>query len=113
MFNVNKMEKIPFVYAFSRFLFLTGLRIWNRYRAIGGDHVPSAGGLIVASNHASFMDPPIVGCGMMHRHVHFMARNSLFQNRFGSWWARNVGVVSVDRNRGDIAAFKVALAVLK
>jgi len=107
------MEKIPWVYDFSRFLFWLGLRIWNRFRAAGNEHVPAQGGVIIASNHASYLDPPLIGCALKNRYVRFLARDTLFQNRFGHWWADNVGVVFIDRNRGDLAAFKAALAVLK
>jgi len=107
------MEIKPFVYSFSRFLFWLGLKIWNRFHAFGGNNMPAQGGVIIASNHASFLDPPIVGCGLAHRYVRFLARDSLFKNRIGAWWAMNVGVVCIDRTRGDIAAFKAALAVLK
>lgn len=106
-------EKKPFVFLFSRFFLRLGLKIWNRFRVIGSENMPAQGGVIIASNHASFMDPPIVGCGLMHRYVRFMARDTLFQNRIGQWWFENVGVVSLDRNRGDIAAFKAAIALLK
>lgn len=107
------MEKIPLVYRFSRFCFWLGLKLWNRYQAIGRENVPSQGGIIIASNHASYLDPPLVGCALTHRYVRFLARDSLFQNRLGQWWARNVGVVFIDRTKGDLAAFKAALAVLK
>ena len=107
------MEKIPWVYAFSRFGLWLGLKIWNRYQAIGRENVPSQGGIIIASNHASYLDPPLVGCALKQRYVRFLARDSLFQNRLGQWWANNVGVVFIDRNRGDLAAFKAALAILK
>lgn len=107
------MEKIPFVYSFSRFWLWVGLKIWNHYQAIGKENVPYQGGIIIASNHASYLDPPLIGCGLKHRYVRFLARDSLFQNRLGQWWARNVGVVFIDRTRGDLAAFKAALAVLK
>lgn len=107
------MEKIPLVYAFSRFCLWLGLKIWNRYQAIGVEHVPVQGGVIIASNHASFLDPPLAGCALSGRYVRFLARDSLFRNRLGAWWARNVGVVSIDRNRGDLAAFKAALSVLR
>jgi len=107
------MEQIPFVYKLSRFWFWLGLKIWNRFQAFGGNNMPAQGGVIIASNHASFLDPPIVGCGLTQRYVRFLARDSLFQNRIGAWWAGNVGVVCIDRNRGDIAAFKAALSVLK
>ncbi len=107
------MEKIPFIYKISRFWFWLGLKIWNRFQAFGSDNMPAEGGVIIASNHASFLDPPLVGCGLMHRYVRFLARNTLFQNRVGEWWSRNVGVVCIDRTRGDIAAFKAALSVLQ
>lgn len=107
------MEKIPFIYSFSRFCLWLGLKIWNRYQAIGAGYVPTQGGVIIASNHASYLDPPIAGCALTSRYVRFLARNSLFRNRLGDWWARNVGVVFIDRTKGDRAAFKAALTVLK
>ncbi|MDO9541035.1 MAG: lysophospholipid acyltransferase family protein [Kiritimatiellia bacterium] len=107
------MEKIPFIYNFSRFWLWVGLRIWNRYRASGKENVPAQGGIIIASNHASYLDPPLLGCALKHRYVRFLARDSLFQNRLGQWWANKVGVVFIDRNRGDLAAFKAALTILK
>lgn len=107
------LEKKPLVFLFSRFWLRLGLKLWNRFRAIGSKNMPLQGGVIIASNHASFMDPPIVGCGLMHRYVRFMARDTLFRNRVGQWWAEGVGVVDIDRTRGDIAAFKAAIALLK
>lgn len=107
------IDKIPFLYRFCRFFIMLWLKTWLRYEAHGGDNVPPGGGCIVASNHASFLDPVVVGCGMMHRHVRFMARDTLFNNRLSMWWADGVGVVRIDRTRGDVAALKSALAVLK
>ena len=111
--SIKTVENKPWVFLFSRFLFRLGLKIWNRFQAFGSENMPAQGGVIIASNHASFMDPPIVSCGLMHRYVRFMARDTLFKNRVGKWWAENIGVVSIDRNRGDVAAFKAALAILK
>jgi len=107
------MDKIPPVYSVSRFGLWLWLKIWNRFSSTGAENVPLQGGVIVASNHASYLDPPLVGCDLPKRYVRFLARNTLFKNRIGQWWARNVGVVFIDRNRGDIAAFKTALGVLK
>ncbi|MFN2352859.1 MAG: lysophospholipid acyltransferase family protein, partial [Kiritimatiellia bacterium] len=75
--------------------------------------VPATGGCIIASNHASFIDPPAVVCGVWHRHVRFMARETLFKNPLTRWWAGAVGVVPLDRTKGDIAAMRMALNVLK
>ena len=107
------IEKNPGIFVVSRFWLRLGLKIWNRFQSVGSDNIPKRGGVIIASNHASFLDPPIVGCGLMHRYVHFIARDTLFKKRIGAWWSRNVGVVCIDRNRGDIAAFKTALMILK
>jgi 1-acyl-sn-glycerol-3-phosphate acyltransferase len=111
--ETDNAEKQPLVFLLSQFWLRLGLKIWNRFRAIGSENMPARGGVIIASNHASFMDPPIVGCGLLHRYVRFMARDTLFQNRIGQWWFESVGVVSINRNRGDIAAFKAALSVLR
>lgn len=42
-------------------------------------NVPMEGGLILAVNHASYLDPPAVACAMP-REISFMARRSLFKN---------------------------------
>lgn len=107
------MDKIPLVYSVSRYLLWLGLRIWNRYCTIGAENVPLEGGVIIASSHASYLDPPLAGCVLTKRYVRFLTRSTLFKRKLGNWWARNVGVVFIDRDRGDIAAFKAALAVLK
>lgn len=107
------MDKIPLVYSISRFGLWLGLKIWHRYQAIAPENVPPVGGVIIAANHASFLDPPLAGCALPRRYVRFLARSTLFRNKIGQWWAEQVGVVFIDRNRGDLAAFKAALAVLK
>lgn len=106
-------ENMPFCFVFFRWICCVVLRVFFLYRAQGGEHAPAAGGCIIASNHASFLDPPALGCGVMHRHVRFMARETLFKNRLTRCWARAVGVVPLDRTRGDIAALRTALTVLK
>lgn len=111
--HITTVEKDPVVFVFSRFIMWVGLKIWNRFQAIGSDNMPERGGVIIASNHASFLDPPLVACGLMHRYVRFIGRDTLFQNRVGAWWAENIGVLCIGRIRGDIAAFKAALIVLK
>lgn len=107
------MEKKPFIFTFSRRLMIIWMRMWFRYTARGGEQVPLEGGCLIASNHASFLDPMVVGCGVMHRFVRFMARDTLFKNRLFLWWADGMGVVRINRSRGDVAALKDALAVLK
>jgi 1-acyl-sn-glycerol-3-phosphate acyltransferase len=54
------------------------LRLFCRLRITGAEKVPASGAAILASNHQSFLDPVVVGCGLT-RHCHYLARESLFK----------------------------------
>ena len=41
-------------------------KCYFRWRVYNAERVPLQGGLILASNHASFVDPPLVGSGVGH-----------------------------------------------
>lgn len=110
--KVERMHNLP-VYAVSTYLFKVGLVLWNRFKVYGVKNIPNQGGVLVASNHASFLDPPAVGAGYRKRPVHFMARNTLWNSRFGSWWMDHVGCIPVSRGTGDIRALKVTIKMLQ
>jgi 1-acyl-sn-glycerol-3-phosphate acyltransferase len=100
-------------YNVARRLLKAGLLVWNRFTARGAENVPATGGCIIVSNHASFLDPPIISAGVRHRQVRFMARDTLFEGRFMSWFMPAVGVIPLDRTRGDIGALRKAIQLLK
>lgn len=90
------------------------LTICNRYRVYGLDNVPKTGGVIIASNHASYLDPPAVGAASRRiRMTHFMARDTLFHNPFLRLLFRHVGVIPLDREKGDMKAMKTAIQLLR
>ena len=101
------------IYQFSTRLFKLFLLIWHRLRIRGADHIPDQGGVLIASNHASFLDPPVVGVGYRGRPIHFMARDTLWNSRFGSWWMGKVGCIPVARGTGDMKALKLTIRALK
>jgi 1-acyl-sn-glycerol-3-phosphate acyltransferase len=68
-----------------------------RRRESGSQHIPAEGPFILASNHASLMDPPLVGSACP-RPISYLARESLFKNPLGGWILRSVGCVPVDRD---------------
>jgi len=76
------------VKAFSR----TGLR----FRIEGLDHVPRTGPLIVACNHISFWDPPLVGSNFP-RPLHFLAKAELFQNKVFGAMLRGYNSIPIQR----------------
>jgi CMP/dCMP kinase len=59
-------------------------RLFLRIRVVGREHIPLKGPLIVACNHISFWDPPLVG-SLFPRVLAFLAKEELFQNKvFGA-----------------------------
>ncbi len=65
----------------------------------GLENLPETGGYIVAANHASHLDPPIVG-QFLPRQVSFFARKTLWKPGLAAWWLTAVGTIPVDRDGG-------------
>ena len=88
--------------------FRTLYTVYFRWRVFGAENVPESGGVILASNHASFLDPPLVGSGL-NRGINYLARESLF--RFPGMGAllRSWNAVPVDRDGGGAAGLKAIL----
>ena len=86
-------------------------RFYFRWHVFNAERVPLTGAVILASNHASFLDPPLVGSGL-HRGINYLARESLF--RFPGMGAllRSWQAVPVDRDGGGAAGLKAILARL-
>jgi len=91
-----------------------GLKICNRMEVHGLQNVPETGGLIIASNHTSYLDPPAVGSSTRRKRMtHFMARDTLFKHPVLGLILRKSGVIPLDRDRGDLKAMKTAIQLLK
>jgi 1-acyl-sn-glycerol-3-phosphate acyltransferase len=73
------------------------MRIAFRMQVEGKDNVPSQGGVILAANHLSMLDPIVVGCAI-DRPVRFMAKRELFDNPLLRMLARSLGAFPVIRS---------------
>ena len=82
-----------------------------RWRVFGAEHVPLQGGVILASNHASFLDPPLVGSGLK-RDINYLARESLFRFPGIGTLLRSWNAVPVDRDGGGAKGLKIILSRL-
>lgn len=110
--KTEQMKDSP-VYRWSTRLFKLYLLVWHRLGIRGAEHIPDDGGVMIASNHASYLDPPVVGVGYRKRPVHFMARNTLWKPGFGTWWMNSVGCIPVSRGTGDRKALTMTIRLLK
>lgn len=103
----------PGLYRLTCNLLGLGLKTVNNIKVIGLRNVPKTGGLVIASNHASYLDPPAIGSFCRMRTIHFMARDTLFRNPLMGRFLRDVGVIPLDRERGDLKAIKTAIQLLQ
>ena len=83
-------------------------RFYFRWRVFNAERVPLTGAVILASNHASFLDPPLVGSGL-HRGINYLARESLFRFPGIGALLRSWNSVPVDRDGGGAAGLKAIL----
>jgi 1-acyl-sn-glycerol-3-phosphate acyltransferase len=97
---------------FSYWLGWTFFRTWYatyfRWQVFNPERVPETGAVILASNHASFLDPPLVGAGLK-RGINYLARESLFRFPGVGALLRSWSAVPVDRDGGGAAGLKAIL----
>jgi 1-acyl-sn-glycerol-3-phosphate acyltransferase len=96
------------VYRTGWLLFRLTFATYFRWRVSGAENVPLSGPVILASNHASFIDPPLVGAGLP-RDINYLARESLFRQPFLGWVLPRVNVVPVDRDGAGAKGLKQIL----
>jgi 1-acyl-sn-glycerol-3-phosphate acyltransferase len=91
--------------------------IW-RPAVHGLEHVPRTGGVILASNHLSFVDSVVIP-SVVPRKVVFLAKSDYFTGRgvkgmASRVWFEGLGMLPVDRDdtRAAIASLEIALDVL-
>lgn len=85
--------------------------LW-RLRIHGARNVPKDGPLIVACNHVSYLDPPVLGSACPRR-IQYMAKQELFSIPVLGPAIRAVGAYPVDRKGSAVAAIKRSVEVLK
>jgi 1-acyl-sn-glycerol-3-phosphate acyltransferase len=87
-------------------------RVWFRLTVVGAERMPRQGPLIVAANHLSLLDPPLVGCASP-RELDYMAKAELFRIPGLGELIRRVNAHPVDRTGTDSAALRLALRLLE
>ena len=83
-----------------------------RLKIYGRDNLIEDGPAIYASNHASYLDPPLVGVAC-RKEVFYLARKTLFEKPVLGPLLPRINCIPVDRDRGDVAAVRTLLRLLK
>lgn len=90
---------------------------WLGYRLFwpqtfrGTQHLPATGGVLIAANHQSFLDIPLIAQST-RRHVCFVARDTLAHSKLLAFVMDGCNAVLIGRGRGDRAALRAIVAHL-
>jgi 1-acyl-sn-glycerol-3-phosphate acyltransferase len=99
------------LYWFFRHTFFIFFKVFNRLRVTGYENVPGTGGVIVAANHASYLDPLVVGAALKRRAT-YMAKERLFRIPALGEFVRSFSF-PVRRDRPQPSTIKEAVRRLK
>jgi glycerol-3-phosphate dehydrogenase (NAD(P)+) len=102
LYLLARLAMTPFFYAYFR------------YRHTGRDYSRVKGGLIVAANHRSFLDPfAIAGALPWPRPMNYVAKVELFERRWQGWILSRLGAFPIRRGESDEEAMETARQIVE
>jgi 1-acyl-sn-glycerol-3-phosphate acyltransferase len=90
-------------------------RGFARIRIEGGDDLPASGPVMIASNHVSNADPPLIGCFLtpkLGRRIHWLGKQEALDWPVLGWFFAQNAVIGIERGAADVEAFRAARRVL-
>ena len=101
-----------FQFIITHIFYMIRLKLIYRMEVHGLENVPKDNAYIVAPNHLSTLDPPMVA-SFLPRPVAFMAKKELFKNPFLRWWLDWLGAFAVDRENLSVSTIRTVLTIKK
>ncbi|MFH1552054.1 MAG: lysophospholipid acyltransferase family protein [Candidatus Omnitrophota bacterium] len=105
-------DSLSILFRLSRFAFEVAIRLLFRMRIVGRDNLPEPP-FIVASNHTSLLDPPLVGVVCKKYLVDFVVKQELFEFPVIGEWTKRVRCVPVRRGDNSIKGLRETLRRIK
>ena len=108
-------DRLPVAIRASNLVGRTIFRCTCRVSVSGLENVPTSGPLILAGNHISNADPPLVANWLtpaLGRPVHWMAKAEALDWPVAGWFMRQNGAFGIQRGAADTEAFRLARSVL-
>ena len=81
-------------------------------KTYGVKNVPMTGGVLLVSNHQSYLDPVLIGVNVF-RPISYLAKSELFENPVFGWFIRGLNAFPVRQGAGDVGAVKETILRLQ
>jgi 1-acyl-sn-glycerol-3-phosphate acyltransferase len=102
------------LYLLARIFLMPFFLVYFRYARTGREHARLKGGLIVASNHRSFLDPFIVGGSLpWRRPMNYVAKVELFRRPWQGWILSRLGAFPIRRGESDEESMETARMIVE
>jgi len=105
-------QRMTFWYLLGYSLSKAIAKTFFNYRVIGAENMIEEGPCIIAANHCSYLDPPLVGVACK-RAIHYLARKSLLDIPVLGPILPELNVIPVDQKNADRSALMGAIRVVK
>jgi 1-acyl-sn-glycerol-3-phosphate acyltransferase len=109
--RVDSRAPMRWIYWTGWLLFGAASRSLFGMRVKGAENLLTRGGVLVAANHQSYLDPPLVG-NLYQDEMVYLARKSLFKGFF-KWLYGQWNAIPVDQDKPDMASLKTIIRKLK
>ncbi len=107
----NRWRRL-FQFIITHIFYMIRLKLVYRLDVQGLENVPKDNAYIVAPNHLSTLDPPMIAA-VLPRPVAYMAKKELFENPFMRWWLNWLGSFAVDRENLSVSTIRTVLTIKK
>lgn len=105
----NEWRRI-FLFIVTHIFYMIRFKLVYRLEVHGRENIPQDNNFLIAANHLSTLDPPLI-CSVMNRGVACMAKIELFKNPFMKWWLNWLGAFAVDREHVSVSTLKTVKAI--
>lgn len=105
----NKWRRI-FQYMVTHIGYQFVFKVMYRLEVYGKENLPKHSDYIIASNHLSTLDPPLV-CAITDKAVAYMAKKELFDHILLRWWLNWLGAFAVDRDKLGFSTVKTIMSI--
>ena len=110
--NFYNIWRRIFLFLVTHVFYMIRFKLVYRLEVQGRENIPKDNNFLIAANHLSTLDPPLV-CAIMNRGVAYMAKKELFDNFFLRWWLNWLGAFAVDREHVNVSTLKTVKAIKK